>query len=147
MKIKEENRDKFLSALQNINRAIKNESEDCGKMCGGLNEKELHVIGFIGQNKNVKMRDIADNIDAPMSTLTNIVDKLIEKKFLSREHSGNDRRVINVMLTDKGKTAFKIVSIKRKSVAEKVLSPFSEKEQATFIEHMNILASSLGVKK
>ncbi len=147
MKIKEENRDKFIIELYNINRAIKNEFEECSKMCGGISEKELHVIGFIGRNKNVKMKDIADNIDAPMSTLTNIVDKLIEKKFLSREHSGNDRRVINVMLTDKGKAASKNVISKRKSVAENVLSQFSEKEQATFIKHMNILASSLGVKK
>ncbi len=146
MKIKEENRGKFISALQNINRALKNESEDCCEMCGGINEKELHVINFIGRNKNVKMSDIADNIDAPMSTLTNIVDKLIEKKFLSREHCGDDRRVINVMLTDNGKTAFKTVSSKKKLVAEKVLSQLSEKEQATFIKHMNILASSLGQK-
>jgi DNA-binding MarR family transcriptional regulator len=147
MKVKEESKDKFLLAMQNIVRAIKNEFEDCGKMCGGINEKELLIIDYIGQNKNVKMSDIADNIDAPMSTLTNIVDKLVEKKYLSREHCGDDRRVINVMLADNGKTAFKAVSTKKKLIAEKLLSQYSEKEQAAFIEHMNILASSLGLKK
>jgi DNA-binding MarR family transcriptional regulator len=148
MKVKEITRDKFMSALQNIVRSIKNEFEDCGKMCGGINEKELHVIDFIGRNKNVKMSDIADNIDAPMSTLTNIVDKLVEKKFLSREHSDDDRRVINVMLTNEnGQTAFQAVASKKQLVAEKALAQFNEKEQDTFIDHMNILASSLGTNK
>ena len=146
MEIKEENINKFFSAMQNISRAIKSNHEYCGKLCGGINEKELHIIDYIGQNKNVKMSDIADNIDAPMSTITNIVDKLIERKYLSREHCAEDRRVINVMLAENGKTAFKTVSSKKESIAEKTLSQFSEQEQATFIEHMNILASSIGLK-
>ncbi len=78
------------------------------------------------------MSAIADYIGAPMSTLTNIVDKLIELKFLSREHSDDDRRVINVMLTAKGKTAFKTVSSKGKSVAENALSQFK-----LLLERMN----------
>src|SRR5260370_16077348 len=143
MKIKEENRFKFLSAMEKVSRAIKSNSLDCSKMCGGINEKELHIIAYIGRNKNVTMSDIADNIDAPFSTLTSIVDKLVERKYLSREHGGEDRRVINVMLAEKGKTAYKTVSTKNKHVAEKLLSQFSEQEQATFIEQLNILASTL----
>jgi len=56
-------------------RAIKSESDDCGRLCGGLNEKELIIIIHVGQNENVKMSDISENIEAPMSTLTSIVDK------------------------------------------------------------------------
>src|SRR5882724_7812897 len=147
MKIKEESLQKFGAALQKVVRAIKSEAEECGKLCGGLNEKELHVINFIGGGKNVKMSDIAGNIDAPMSTLTNIVDKLVEKKYLSREHDGDDRRVINVMLAENGKTAFKTLSSKKKILSEKVLSGFTEKEQNAFITHLNILASALSAKK
>ena len=143
MKVKEENQAKFVAAIQNLASAIKAEAEDCGKLCGGLNEKELFVIGFMGNNKNVKMSDIASNIDAPMSTLTNIVDKLVEKKYLVREHSADDRRVINVMLATNGKNAFKAISSKRKSMSEKALSNYQEKAQLAFIDFLNTLASDL----
>ena len=147
MEVKEEHQEKFISALQNVVYALKNESEECGKLCGGVSEKELHVINFVGGSKNVKMSDIAENIDAPMSTLTNIVDKLVEKKYLSREHCDEDRRVINVMLGENGKTAYKVLSSKKKFVAEKVLSGFTYEEQKEFISHMNTLASALSTKK
>jgi DNA-binding MarR family transcriptional regulator len=143
MKIKEENRNKFLFAMQKVSRAIKSNSADCCKMCGGINEKELLIIEYIGQNKNVKMSDIGDNLAMRLSTLTNIVDKLVERKYLSREHAGNDRRVINVKLADSGKTAYAMLCAKKKHLTEKLLSQFSEKDQALFIGHMNILASAL----
>ncbi len=144
MKTKQETRDKFLSAMQKIFFAIKIHSDDCGELCGGINEKELLIIDYVGQNKYVKMSNVAEILDVPMSTLTNIVDKLVEKKYLSREHSGDDRRVINIMLGDKGKAAYEIVCTRKTRVAEKLLSQFSEKDQATFIEQMNNLASVLG---
>lgn len=144
MKIKQETRNEFLSAMQKIFNAIKVHSDDCCELCGGINEKELFIIDYVGQNKNVKMSNIADNLDVPLSTLTTIVDKLVEKKYLSREHSGDDRRIINVMLGVGGKTAYEKVRTKKKRVAENVLSPFNEKDQETFIEQMNILASKLG---
>ena len=147
MKVKEENKDKFVMALANLVRAIKEESDKCSMVCGGLSEKELAVVGFVGQNQLVKMSDIADNIDAPMSTLTNIVDKLVEKDFLAREHSSEDRRAINVTLAATGKTAYRSMIAQKKLTAEKLLSKFSEKDQAAFLEHINLLTSYLGSKK
>ena len=82
-----------------------------------LNEKELVVVYLVGEKQNIKMSEIAANIDAPMSTLTNIVDKLVEKKILSRGHSSEDRRVINVFLDSAGKAAYKtMVNQKKKDI-------------------------------
>lgn len=147
MKVKEENKSKFITALQHLGRAIKNEAERCGDLFGGLNEKEIMVVAFVGQNQEVKMSDIADNIAAPMSTLTNIVDKLVEKELLIREHSSEDRRAINVTLSTAGKATFKSIISEKRQTAEKMLSQLSEKDQLSFIEHMNMLTAYLGNKK
>ncbi|HSZ86022.1 MAG TPA: MarR family transcriptional regulator [Puia sp.] len=146
MKVKEDNKEFFAESIFNLFKAIKNEADDCGKLCGGLNEKELIVIIYIGQNENVKMSDISENIEAPMSTLTSIVDKLVERKYLIRDHSAEDRRVINVSLTSNGKTAYKTIHAKRKKMAEKILSQLNEKEQTIFIRHLNLLTSSIITK-
>lgn len=129
--------------MYNIVRATKNETEHCGELCGGLNEKELIVVLFVAQNQNVKMSDIAENIDAPMSTLTSIVDKLVARAYLSRYHSGHDRRVINVSLDKAGKTAYKTLIAEKKKIAEKVLSQLSEKDQALLIQHLTLVSAAL----
>jgi DNA-binding MarR family transcriptional regulator len=143
MTVREENNDKFIVALFSLVQAIKRESENCGKACGGLNEKELIIVYLVGQKQNIKMSEIAANIDAPMSTLTNIVDKLVDKKILSRGHSSEDRRVINVFLDAKGKTAYKTILNQKKNVSERVLSQFDDKIQDLVIKHMHALSSSL----
>jgi DNA-binding MarR family transcriptional regulator len=146
MKVKEENKEKFAAALSNVVRAIKNETEHCGKLCGGLNEKEMTVIVFVGERQHVKMSDIADNIAAPMSTLTNVVDKLVEKKLLNRDHSIDDRRVINVSLATDGKAAYKSLLGQKKKVAERALSNLSEKDQALMIKYLGELAQAFSSK-
>lgn len=147
MKVKEEYKDKFVAAFYNLNRAIKNENDLCSEACGGLNEKELIVVGFVGQKQQVKMSEIAENIDAPMSTITSIVDKLVEKNLITREHSIDDRRAINVTLSRKGKTVFSTLIEKKKQTAEKILSTLDEKGQQLFIEHIFLLSSFVGIKK
>ncbi len=147
MKVKEENKKKFANAVVNLILAIKNDIEDCGKLCGGVNEKELTAIIFVGQHKNVKMSDIADNIAAPMSTLTSIVDKLVEKNLINRDHSGEDRRVINVSLSSAGKAAYNKVVDKKTKTAEAVLSKLNEKEQVLISKYLDLLAAEMKAPK
>jgi DNA-binding MarR family transcriptional regulator len=146
MQVSEENKRKFLVMLQNLARAIRSEVEKCGEVCGGINEKELAVVGIVGQNRIVKMTEIADKTQSPMSTLTNIVDKLVEKGLLIREHSSEDRRAINVTLSRTGQTAFESLISQKMLTAEELLSEYSEEEQNKFLSYLDRLAASLGKK-
>jgi DNA-binding MarR family transcriptional regulator len=137
------NEEKFLSVMFNLSNAIKSESELCCKLCGNLNEKELFIIAFIGENRSVKMSAIADYIQAPLSTLTTIVDKLVTNKFLLRYNSNDDRRVVKVELDRKGKTSYKEFKNRRDIVAKKVLDHLSEAEQETLITNLNQLVASM----
>lgn len=137
------NEEKFLSVMFSLNNAIKSESEYCCKICGDLNEKELFIISFIGGKQSVKMSDIADFIQAPLSTLTTIVDKLVTNKFLLRYNSNDDRRVVKVELDRKGKASYKEFQNRREIVAKKVLGHLTEVEQVTLIANLAQLASSI----
>jgi DNA-binding MarR family transcriptional regulator len=144
MKVKEEKKLEFVEAMSGLVRAIKNETDNCGKLCGGANEKELYVIVYIGENKNVKMTEIADHLESPMSTLTSIVDKLVDKGLIIRDHSAEDRRVVNVSLSEKGKEAYKLIATKKKKVAQSMLGKLSEKDQDLMISFLKELAGTIG---
>ena len=147
MPVEAEKAERFMSVMFNLVSAIKSESEHCCRICGDLNEKELIIIAFIAQNKSVKMSAIADFIQAPLSTLTSIVDKLVTNKFLLRYNSDDDRRVVKVGLDEKGKATYKQFINRKRIMAKKVLSHLSEMEQETLIDNISRLASSIKLQK
>jgi DNA-binding MarR family transcriptional regulator len=146
MKVKEANKEKFINMLYSLVRAIKDDSGRCAAMCDGVAEKEMIVIGFIGRKKRVKMSDIAENIEAPMSTLTKLIDRLVDKKILAREHSSDDRRAIYVSLSQHGKALYGSLGEQKKQLAEKLLSQYNEKEQELFLSHIDALITGLTKK-
>jgi DNA-binding MarR family transcriptional regulator len=143
MSAKDDKMNQFVSAMLNLTSAIKSESENCCQLCGDVNEKELMIIVFVGQNKSVKMSEIADNLKAPLSTLTSIADKLVANKFLVRHNSDEDRRVVKVGLGVKGLESYETFLTRRKAMTKKVLSRFNEKEHNTLINHISKLADAI----
>ena len=141
--LKEEIKERFVTSMLRFVNAVKAESEACSEICGGFNEKEMQVVVFVGQHTNVKMTDISENLNSPLSTLTSVVDKLVEKKFLTRVHSDEDRRVVNVALTIKGKNSFKTFLDRKDKMAEKILSQYDAVEQANFIEYLQKMSSAI----
>ena len=143
MSAKDDKMNQFVSAMLSLNSAIKSESENCCQLCGDVNEKELLIIVFVGQNKSVKMSDIADNLKAPLSTLTSIADKLVASKFLVRHNSDEDRRVVKVGLGVKGLESYETFLTRRKARTKKILSRFNEKEHNTLINYISNLADAI----
>ena len=143
MSAKDDKMNQFISAMFNLTSAIKCESEHCCELCGDVNEKELMIIVFVGDNKSVKMSEIAHNLKAPLSTLTSIADKLVTNKFLVRHNSDEDRRVVKVALGGKGLDSYKTFLTRKKAMTKKVLSHFNEKEHNTLINHINKLAAAI----
>jgi DNA-binding MarR family transcriptional regulator len=141
--LKEEIKERFVTSMLRFVNAVKGESEACSEICGGFNEKEMQVVIFVGQYTSVKMTDISENLNSPLSTLTSVVDKLVEKKFLTRVHSDEDRRVVNVALTAKGKNSFKIFLHRKDEMADKILSQYNAAEQANFIEYLGKMSSTI----
>ena len=67
-------------------------------MAGGLGSAvsitEIHII------------EVARSIGVTLATLTVACDKLVSKGLVRRVRSQEDRRVVNIMLTDKGRAAY-----------------------------------------
>lgn|GEM_PF-428549 len=145
--IESELKKRFAASMLKLVNAIKNESERCSQICGGLNEKELMIISFLAEKKSVKMSDIAENLGAPLSTLTSIMDKLVEKNIIERVHSAEDRRVVNVALTNAGKKVFNTFSKRKNGSAEQVLSGYTPEEQELLVTYISKLSESIRALK
>ena len=80
----------FFFLYQNKHAAEKKTCSD--SPLSALTYNDIRVFEAIEIRRRLNMRDLAGELDLPMSTLTGIVDKLVEKGFVKRDRCHQDRR-------------------------------------------------------
>jgi DNA-binding MarR family transcriptional regulator len=68
----------------------------------GITPPQFYVLATIGYAGGLPFGEIGAKMMVTVSNLTGIVDRLEEKKLVSRKRDEHDRRVVHVVLTDKG---------------------------------------------
>ncbi len=91
----------LLIAIRQITRAIDMSSKRLVKSAG-LTAPQFLVLQTLSVAVPRKPSDIAKEVFLSQATVTSIVDRLSKAGFVRREKSDEDRRVINIYLTDKG---------------------------------------------
>lgn len=70
---------------------------------GGINLPQYNTMGILHEQGNMKMGDLARRLGVTMGAATNLADKLVSAGCVSRQRDENDRRVVRLTLTAKGK--------------------------------------------
>lgn len=70
-----------------------------------LSVTEIHTIEAIGEKEERTMSEIANDLSITVGTLTTAINKLIKKGYVERRRIEEDRRIVLVKLTKKGKNA------------------------------------------
>ena len=71
-----------------------------------ITNNDLHIIEAIGVEEPRNMSEIARRLSVTVSTLTTNMNGLEKKGYIVRARSVEDKRVVYVTLTEKGKKAF-----------------------------------------
>src|SRR5215813_10011811 len=67
-----------------------------------LSRQELRVLMLLGSKGTAIMSDLARTTNLALSTATNTIDKLVGKELVERTRLDEDRRIVQVALTEKG---------------------------------------------
>lgn len=71
-----------------------------------ITNNDMHIIEAVGINEPRNMSDIAKRLSVTVGTLTTNMNGLEKKGYITRERSENDKRVVYITLTEKGRAAF-----------------------------------------
>jgi len=85
------------------------ESESRAVVSGGfqdISNNDMHIIDAVGIGEPQNMSAIAAKRMVTVGTLTVNMNSLEKKGYIKRARSDEDKRVVLVTLTDKGKSAF-----------------------------------------
>lgn len=71
-----------------------------------LTEAEWEALRLLGHCGECMMREVAAACEVALSTMTGIIDRLVKKGLVQRQHSAADRRVVLVRLTARGQLSY-----------------------------------------
>ena len=71
-----------------------------------LTNNDMHVIDAIGVGAPKNMTSIARELSVTVGTLTIAMNSLVKKGYVIRERGQEDRRIVYISLSEKGRNAF-----------------------------------------
>jgi DNA-binding MarR family transcriptional regulator len=99
-------------------------------------KNEILSLLFLYRYKTANMTEISEYINAPLNTTTGVIGRLEKKEMVERTRSIEDRRIVQIILTEKAKEFIN----KEKEIIEyyvkKIYSTLTEEEKSSA---MNIL--------
>ncbi|MBF0555003.1 MAG: MarR family transcriptional regulator [Nitrospirae bacterium] len=102
-------------------------------VCKVLGTHEATVLFNIGFEGLPAMSEIAEKMSLRLSSISWVVNKLEDKKFVRRVRSDINRRIVRVELTDSGKEIFKVVQGCYMHVSRTILQALNPEEQDVLI--------------
>lgn len=136
----------LMKSLFHINRMLYREIGK-GFKAEGLNSTEVMILYRIKHGcENVRPSELAKNMGIPASTFTGMIDRLVEKGYILRERSDEDRRSIGLKINGvkmHGKEAGENVTAAH---LKDVLSCIDDKEQEELLSSIKKLEEALLMK-
>lgn len=71
-----------------------------------ITNNDMHIIEAIGLDGDSTMSMVAKKMRITAGSLTTSINNLVKKGYVARKRSEKDRRVVYIMLTEKGEKAY-----------------------------------------
>jgi DNA-binding MarR family transcriptional regulator len=118
----------------------------CDRVCVeelGVTASQGYVLMALPETGSVTMNDLSVRMKLANSTMTRMVDQLIQKRMITREPDPEDRRIVRVRLTEQGQD----VKIQLKKVMQdlfsQILEDIPEGEREQIIHSLETLKQSI----
>lgn len=90
---------------------------------------DMHVIEAIGMEGARNMTSVARSLEVTTGTLTIAINSLVKKGYVDRVRSEEDRRVVLISLSEKGRRAYLHHRRFHEQMIESVVEELTEEEQ------------------
>lgn len=98
-----------------------------------ISYNDFHIIEAIGIKEPKSMTNVAKLMKVTTGTLTKAMDGLTDKGYVIRERSTQDKRVVWVYLTEKGKAAYAHHEDFHRKMIANITSQLTEQETPILI--------------
>ncbi|KAJ49129.1 DNA-binding MarR family transcriptional regulator [Clostridium tetanomorphum] len=104
-----------------------------------LSVTEIHTIDAIGMYNKRTMSEVATDLKITVGTLSTAINHLVRKEYVERSRSEEDRRIVYISLTKKGKLAYRIHKKFHSDMVKETISGLTEDEEEVLISSLEKL--------
>ena len=104
-----------------------------------LTNNDMHVIEAVGTGDGKNMSSIARKLNITVGSLTTAMNSLVNKKYVERRRSEEDRRVVFVKLTPKGIRAYQHHEDYHRQMTQAVVDKLDETEMPVLLKTLDAL--------
>lgn len=106
-----------------------------------ITNNDMHVIQVIGTGDPKNMSTIAKELSVTVGTLTIAMNSLVKKGYVTRERGQEDRRVVYISLSEKGRKAYTHHERFHQQMIREVLDGLNPEETEVLLKSLKKLTS------
>ena len=110
----------------------------------GLTGPQLAVVKMLEPVGKLSLSALSAKIRARNSTVTGIIDRMEREGLVERRRSENDRRVIHIVLTKKGRELAREIDVEPVQIFRRVLSELGTRDATDLRRILTRLARRVG---
>ena len=111
--------------------------------CCGVTMSQCSTILGIGKKGTMTMNALSEWMSLATSTMTRIVDNLVRDGYIEREQDPQDRRVVQVSLTEKGAQLFQAIKEIYREYHRKIVENIPAGELHRVVESLTMLIEAI----
>lgn len=111
-----------------------------------LTISQVLTLVALGYKKLCKMSDLAKAVSTKMSAMTGIIDGLIREGLVERERSDDDRRIVLVRLTQKGRRIARRLQEHRKKNICSIIEYLDKSQRESIIVGFEKMIAAFSVR-
>ncbi|MCW6660453.1 MarR family transcriptional regulator [Aerococcaceae bacterium NML191292] len=104
-----------------------------------LSIKEMHTIEAIGLTGTLSSSEVAKKLSITMGTLSVSIQNLVKKGYVERVSLPEDRRVVRLKLTQRGKLLYRLHRKFHLNMVEQTLNGLEDEEAAVLVKGLRNL--------
>lgn len=104
---------------------------------------QVIILDLLLERGACRMGELARTLNFTMSAVTVIVDKMVKLKLVKRERSTLDRRVVKIILLNRGIKTAERINEERRNIANNIFSSFTEKDKREYLRLLRKVYNSL----
>jgi len=104
-----------------------------------LSVPQFRTLLFISRNQGASLSEVADHIGLTLPSMSALVDGLVARNFVVRKTHQDDRRRVDLKLTDKGEATLQSARKETQEYLKQRFTGLSEAERGAVVKGMRIL--------
>lgn len=108
---------------------------------GDLSIAEMHTLEGIGLYESKTMTETANELNVTTGTLTVAIDRLVRKGYVDRQRDTQDKRIVRIKLTKKGKLAYRLHLKFHTLLVDRITGPLAENERNLLVKVLTSVAT------